>query len=242
MKRATLTIALMVVAAPLFGASSSVYSLKLEDPQAIYLTADRFPVHADGKGDDSVAIQQAIDRVQETTGQGILFIPSGQYRLTRTLFVWPGIRLIGYGPTRPVLVLADDTSGFQTGPAYMVFFAGSRPGTLSSRFEKPPTPGTVPPSFVPDANPGTFYSAISNIDFEIGKGDAGAVAVRFHSAQHCFLAHMDFRLGSALAALYDVGNESEDLRFYGGQYGIITGRPSPGWQFTLIDSDRKSVV
>lgn len=247
MKRATLTIVLMAVAAPLFGASSSVYTRRLEDPQATYLSADRFPVHADGKGDDSIAIQQAIDRVQETTGQGILFIPSGQYRLTRTLFVWPGIRLIGYGPTRPVFVLADDTPGFQTGPAYMVFFAGFRPGTLSPRSEKlfanrfpnghpPPTPGTVPPTFVPDANPGTFYSAISNIDFEIGKGDAGAVAVRFHSAQHSFLAHMDFRLGSALAALYDVGNESEDLRFYGGQYGIITSRPSPGWQFTLIDS------
>jgi len=165
MKTAMLTIVLMAVAAPLFGASSSVYTLRLEDPQATYLSADRFPVHADGKGDDSVAIQQAIDRVQETTGQGILFIPSGQYRLTRTLFVWPGIRLIGYGPTRPVFALADDTPGFQTGPAYMVFFAGFRPGTLSPRSEKlfanrfpnghpPPTPGTVPPSFVPDANPG----------------------------------------------------------------------------------------
>ncbi|HVH59202.1 MAG TPA: glycosyl hydrolase family 28-related protein, partial [Candidatus Sulfotelmatobacter sp.] len=167
-----MTIVLMAGAAPLFGASSSVYSRRLEDPQATYLTADRFPVHADGKGDDSVAIQQAIDRVQETTGQGILFIPSGQYRLTRTLFVWPGIRLIGYGPTRPVFVLADDTPGFQTGPAYMVFFAGFRPGPqfeklLANRFPNghpPPTPGTVPPSFVPDANPGTFYSAMSNID------------------------------------------------------------------------------
>src|SRR6516165_605698 len=200
-QRATLTLVLMAVSSPLFVASSSRSSRRLADPQATYLTADRFPVHTDGKGDDSVAIQQAIDRVQETTGHGILFIPSGQYRLTRTLFVWPGIRLIGYGPTRPVFVLADDTLGFQSGPAYMVFFAGFRPGTLSPRSPNghpPPTPGTVPPSLVPDANPGTFYSAISNIDFEIGKGDAGAVAVRFHSAQHCFLAHMDFRLGSAL--------------------------------------------
>lgn len=248
MKRAALTVTLAALAAvPLFGASFSVYPKKLDDPEAIYLTSDRFPVHADGKTDDSHAIQQAIDRVQETTGQGILFIPSGRYRVTRTLFVWPGIRLIGYGPTRPVFVLADDTPGFQTGPAYMVFFAGFRPGTLSPQFEKlmmsrfpnghpPPTPGTVPPTFVPDASPGTFYSAISNVDFEIGNGDAGAVGVRFHSAQHCFLSHMDFSLGSALAALYDVGNESEDLHIHGGQYGIITGRPSPGWQFTLIDS------
>jgi hypothetical protein len=248
MKRVTLILlVLTAVAAPPFGASlSSVYSRRLDDSQAIYLTPDRFPVRADGKADDSAAIQEGIDRLQETTGQGILFIPSGRYRLTRTLFVWPGIRLIGYGPTRPVFALADDTPGFQAGPAYMVFFAGYRPGTLSPRFEKlvmsrfpngpPPTPGTVPPTFVPDASPGTFYSALSNINFEIGKGNAGAVCVRFHSAQHCFLTHMDFHLGSALAALYDVGNESEDLHVYGGQYGIITGRPSPGWQFTLIDS------
>ena len=236
---------MLAVVVPLLGASR--YPLKLDDSQAVYLTPDRFPVHADGKSDDSAAIQQAIDRVQETTGQGILFIPPGRYRLTRTLFLWPGIRLIGYGATRPVFLLADDTPGFQNGPAYMVFFAGFRPGSLPARFRAsflsrfpgghpPPTPGTVPPTFVPDASPGTFYSALSNIDFEIGKGNPGAVGVRFHSAQHCFLAHMDFHMGSGLAALYDVGNESEDLQIDGGQYGIITSRPSPGWQFTLIDS------
>lgn len=226
---------------------ASFYPLKLEDSTAVYLTPDQFPVHPDGKADDSAAIQQAINKVQEATEQGVVFIPSGRYRLNRTLFVWPGIRLIGYGPTRPVFVLPDNTPGFQQGPAYMVFFAGFRPGTLPPRFQElmmsrypgghpPPTPGTVPPTFVPDANPGTFYTALSNINFEIGKGDPGAVAVRFHVAQHCYLAHMDFHLGSGLAAIEEVGNEAEDLHFYGGQYGIITGRPSPGWQFTLIDS------
>ncbi len=42
--------------------------------------------------------------------------------------------------------------------------------------------------------------------------------------------------GSALAALYQVGNEAEDLHFYGGRYGILTEKTSPAWQFTLIDS------
>ena len=238
---------LLVLAALASQRGASRYPLKLEDAKAVYLTPDRFPIRADGRSDDSARIQQAIDRVQETTGQGIVFIPSGRYRISCTLFAWPGIRLIGYGATRPVFVLADDTPGFQTGPAYMVFFAGFRPGSSSSRFREsfmsrypgghpPPTPGTVPPTFVPDASPGTFYSALSNIDFEIGKGNPGAVGVRFHCAQHCFLAHMDFHTGSGLAAMYDVGNEAEDLHIDGGQYGIITGRPSPGWQFTLIDS------
>src|ERR1700730_15571914 len=100
-----------------------------------------------------------------------------------------------------------------------------------------PFPGTVTPATsVVDANPGTFSSAMSNVDFEIGDGNPGAVGIRFHIAQHCFLTHMNFHIGSGMAALHDIGNEGEDLHFYGGQYAIMTGRPSPGWQFTLLDS------
>jgi len=87
-----------------------------------------------------------------------------------------------------------------------------------------------------DASPGTFYSAMSNIDLEIGEGNPGAVGVRARYAQHCYLAHMDFRIGSGLAGIHDGGNEAEDVHFYGGQYGIITRKPSPGWQFTLVDA------
>jgi hypothetical protein len=211
------TICLLVV--PLF--ASSYYPARLDDARAIYLTRDNFPVTGDGVADDSAALQQAIDRVQEKTNQGILFVPSGRYRVTKTIFVWPGIRLIGFGPTRPVFVLGADTPGFQKGPAYMVYFAGGRPDA-----------GATPP----DASPGTFYSAISNIDFEINDGNPGAVAVRGRYAQHCFLAHIDFRIGSGLAGIHDGGNVAQDVHFYGGQYGIWTRKPSPGWQFTVIDA------
>ena len=77
---------------------------------------------------------------------------------------------------------------------------------------------------------------MSNIDFEIGDGNPAAVAVRFHVAQHSYLSHMDFHLGSGLAGAHQIGNEAEDLRFYGGRYGILTEKTSPAWQFTLIDS------
>ena len=36
--------------------------------------------------------------------------------------------------------------------------------------------------------------------------------------------------------LTQIGNEAEDLHFYGGRYGILTEKTSPAWQFTLIDS------
>jgi len=239
---------LLGIAFPSSGAS--FYPARLDDPAAVYLTPDQFPVRGDGNADDSAAIQAAIDKVQENTGEGILFVPEGRYRVTRTIYVWPGVRVIGYGEKRPVFVLADSTPGYQQGIGYMFFFAGSRPfgraggappagraGAGGRAFRLPPAlPGTVPPTQVGDASPGTFYSAMSNIDFEIGGDNAAAVGIRFHVAQHGYLAHMDFQIGSGLAALNDIGNEAEDLHFHGGRYGILTRKPSPAWQFTLIDS------
>jgi Pectate lyase superfamily protein/SMP-30/Gluconolactonase/LRE-like region len=227
--------------------AQSFYPVRLEDKTAVYLSDMRFGAKGDGVADDTDAMQKAIDTVADTTHQGIVFIPQGHYRLTHTLYVWPGVRLIGYGAQRPEFVLAANTPGFQTGPSYMVLFAGGRMGERRrGGLQRPagaaplpslPFPGTVPPaSGVVDANPGTFYSAMSNIDFSIGEGNAGAVGIRFHIAQHCFLTHMNFHIGSGMAALHDIGNEAEDLHFDGGQYAIITGRPSPGWQFTLLDS------
>jgi hypothetical protein len=190
-------------------------------------------------GDSSAALQAAIDKASGTGREGIVFVPAGRYVLTRSVFLWPGVRLIGYGATRPVLLLLPNTPGFQKGMGVMVMFTGLTPHEhprAGNRIAYPP-PGSVPPNDnVADANPNTFYSAMSNIDFEIGDGNPAAVAVRFHVAQHSFLTHMNFHLGSALAGVYQAGNEAEDLHFYGGRYGILTEKTSPAWQFTLIDS------
>ncbi|HTQ96666.1 MAG TPA: glycosyl hydrolase family 28-related protein [Candidatus Acidoferrum sp.] len=217
-------------ATPLF--ADSYYTNRPDDPKAVYLTTDNFSVHGDGVADDTDALQNAINKVQEAHYQGIVFVPSGRYRITRTVYIWPGIRVIGFGKTRPVLMLGANTSGYQHGPTYMIFFAGGRPGSDPSRRGTVEKPGAVPP----DANPGTFYSAMSNIDIEIQDGNPGAVGVRARYAQHCYLAHMDFRIGSGLAGIHDGGNVAEDLHFFGGKYGIWTRKPSPGWQFTIIDS------
>ena len=90
----------------------------------------------------------------------------------------------------------------------MIVFAGGR---ISSRREGvPPSPqrpervrrvpqplvGTVPLTPVIDANPGTFYSAMSNIDLEIGDGNAGAVAFAFMSRNTAF-----FRIWTSASAL-----------------------------------------
>jgi hypothetical protein len=77
---------------------------------------------------------------------------------------------------------------------------------------------------------------MSNVDIEIGDGNAGAVGVRGRYAQHSFLAHMNFHIGSGLSGVHDTGNVMEDVHFYGGDYGIWTQTPSPSWQFTAVDA------
>src|SRR6267142_4388856 len=86
---------LTLLASPI--GAQSYYPLRLDDPKAVYLTPENFPVHADGITDDTEALQSAINKVQETTGEGIVFVPSGRYRLTTTVYVWGGIRVIGFG-------------------------------------------------------------------------------------------------------------------------------------------------
>lgn len=214
---------LLAALVPALQAGPSIYTQCPDDPAAVRVLPGDFGVKADGVADDTAALQAAINRVQETTRRGIVLLPSGRYRLSSALLVWSGIRLLGYGPTRPVLVLGENTPGYQEGDRnYLVHFVSERPAT--------------PDQPVRDANPGTFYSAMSNIDIEIRDGNPAAVGVRSHFAQHGFLSHMDFHIGQGRAGVEEVGNESSHLRFFGGEFGITTHKPSPSWPFVLLDS------
>ncbi len=211
---------LMVTIIGLACCGVSRYAAAADDPKGTYLSA--FGARGDGVADDADALQAAINHVQETTRKGIVFVPEGQYRLGKTVYVWTGIRLIGWGAKRPTLVLGAKTPGFQEGEGkYLLHFVSERPRE-----------GQQPR----DANPGTFYSGLSNINIEIKEGNPAAVGVRSHWAQHCFIAHCDFRLGTARAGVEQVGNEMEDCHFFGGDFGITTTKPSPSWPFILIDS------
>ncbi|WP_395335986.1 glycosyl hydrolase family 28-related protein [Novosphingobium sp. BL-8H] len=214
------------------GTSPSVYATAPDEPNAVTVAGK-----GDGRADDTAAIQQAIDTAADRNngGGGIVFLPAGTYRITRTVFLWPGVRLFGTGEKRPVILLGPRTPGFQRGVAHMVMFAGARRQHDGKVAFAPP--GSVPfDKDVPDANPGTFYSALGNIDFRIMEGNPAATAIRFHSAQHSFVSHVDFDIGSGLAGLYHVANEAEDLHFHGGRYGILAEKPSPAWPFSLVDS------
>src|SRR5437773_842270 len=77
-------------------AAQSFFPQRPDDPRAIDFTKEAFGAHADGAGDDADALQNAINRVQETARMGVVLIPAGRYRLGKTVYVWQGIRLIGY--------------------------------------------------------------------------------------------------------------------------------------------------
>lgn len=210
------------------GKSISVYQDRPEDTAAVYFTPGKYNIKADGINDVSDALQQAIAEVKTRHNFGILFIPEGKYLISKTIYIPQAIRLIGYGKNRPLVILKKNAPGFQVAdPAdkgqakYMFWFTSSLP-----------QPGQA----VRDANAGTFYSALSNIDLKIEDGNPVAVALRTHFAQHSFIAHADIHIGNGKAGIFDVGNEIENVRFFGGEYGIYTTKPSPGWPFMMTDT------
>ena len=115
--------------------TGSVYTLKPEDPEAFYFTPENYAVKADGKTDVTDALQTAINQVKTERNFGILFIPEGKYRISRTIYIPPAVRLIGYGKNRPEFILAKNTPGYQSevtsdkGKAnYMFWFTGNMVG------------------------------------------------------------------------------------------------------------------
>jgi len=195
--------------------NKSVYTQKFNDPEAYYFTPENYNIKTDGKTDVSDELQTAINQVKTEKNFGILFIPEGKYKISKTIYIPPAVRLIGFGKNRPEIILDANSPGFSvkeldenSSEKYMIWFTG---GIVTDE------------SQVRDANPGTFYSAISNIDFRIEDGNPAAVALRTHYAQHGFVNHSVLNIGNGKAGISELGNELENVQFIGGDYGIITG-------------------
>ena len=206
----------------------SFYKEKMADASAVYFTSEFFDIKNDGTMDVSDMLQEAIYSVVKKAGYGVLFVPEGKYLLSRTIYVPKAVRIIGYGKNRPEFILKDNAENFDKpkkndkgGYRYLFWFVNKMEEDESK---------------IEDANPGTFYSAVSNVNVSLGQGNAYAVAFRTHYAQHCFINHIDINVQSGMAGIYDVGNEMEDIRISGGKYGIITTKCSPGWPFVMVDT------
>ena len=229
MKRIIVILSLFVLpfSAKALTADGSVYTQKPDDPEGVFFIPENYGVTG-RNADVSDALQQAINDLKTEKNFGIVFIPEGTYRISKTIYVPQAIRLIGYGAKRPVIILNKNSPGFQhevpsdRGKAnYMFWFTGRLVGADGR---------------VQDAGAGTFYSAMSNINLRIEDGNPFAVALRTHYAQHSFISHVDVHVGNGKAGLFDVGNEMENVRFFGGDYGIYTTKTSPSWQMMMVDT------
>lgn len=205
----------------------SYYPERMEDKAAVYLEQGAFGIAGDGKTDDTKAIQAAVQYLWERDAYGVVFLPEGEYLVSDTIYMPKAIRLIGYGKKRPLIRLQDQCPAFQEpqpedryGHRYLFWFTDNIPKA-----------GELPR----DANPGTFYSGISNVDIDMGQGNQNGCAIRSHYAQHCFTAHMEIWVRDAFSAFCACGNLMEDMGIYGGTYGIYAGKCSPGWPFVMMD-------
>lgn len=220
-QRLFLFAAMLLTAISLNATNVSAYKQKVNDDEAFYFSSQYYNIKSDGKTDVSDELQKAINQVKKEKNFGILFIPQGKYLISKTIYIPNAVRVIGYGNERPEFILAANSKGFADSEKYMFYF----------------TSGLVEGDAQPqDAHAGTFYSAISNVNFRILDGNPQAVAVRAHFAQHGFVSHCAFYTGNGKAGISEVGNELENLDFYDGDYGIIAGRTTPGWPLTLVDA------
>ena len=216
----------------------SVFTARPVDTAAVYFTPEYFPIKADGSADVSNALQEALNAAKhKESGCGILFVPEGVYKLSKTIYVPAGVRLIGYGAKRPVFVLTKNAPGFREetsetnkGKYLFWFISGNyRPG-------RPVT----------DANAGTFYSSLMNADIRIEDGNPNASAIRAHFAQHCSISNVTIHVGKGRAGIVDAGNHLENVSVFGGEYGIDTDKSAPGWPIMLLNTyfegQRKSAI
>ena len=179
-------------------------------------------------------------RPQTTRAKESSSFRPGRYRLTRTIYVWPGVRVIGYGATRPVFVLAANTPGFQKGVGVMVMFTGARvlaaPADEASacRFRRRKRAAQCR-----DCRRRSRHLLLGDEQhrFRDRRGQPGGRRDPLPRARSTTISATWISTSApAWPALHQVGNEAEDLRFFGGRYGILTEKTSPAWQFTLIDS------
>ncbi|MEV0611233.1 glycosyl hydrolase family 28-related protein [Polymorphospora rubra] len=229
-------------AAPATGWDPTVFGSTItaapHDPTAVVLGSPGFETHADGVGDDTQAVQAAIDEASRRgianklgdilggarnfphgDGGGVVLVPAGTYRLSAPVNVYDSVRVVGVGARRPLFLLGAHTPGYATGTIRDIF-----------AFRRRPVGGPIA-----YANNDTFGSALVNVDIRIGPGNTDAIAVRFGGAQLCLLQDMDIDVGDGHTGIDHNANIIQRVRVTGGEIGLHAYAASAGWQTTLLD-------
>lgn len=212
-----------------------------------FLDVTKSPYLADptGKQDATAAIQQALSDARDA--QLVAYLPAGRYLVSDTIEgvqgtvkwdqwpyegesdPWVAYASFNYpcviaGPSeggRATLVLADHAPGFQDPkkPKPVVYFWARR--------ETGAAP--VPTESQPNIN---FNQKILSLDFELGTGNPGAVAIDHRGAEGSTIEDVSIQATGAFAGILNApgsGGAMHAIRVTGGRYGLhLPGtQPSP---------------
>ncbi len=194
---------------PLQAYEGSTITAMPPDPNLIVVGREPYLAVGDGLADDTTPLQNALDAAANKGA--IVMLPTGTYRLTRTLTLPKGVRLIGYGAVRPLLLVVENTWTDPQQRNFVVNYAGQT--NLQGN--------------------DTFYSAIDNVDIQIQAGNPGTVAIRFDAAQGSYIANCRITLISGHAGVYRLGCEMTNVHILGGDHAVTGGTVS--WQTLIMD-------
>ncbi len=169
-----------------------------------------FGAKGDGKTDDTAAIQAAFEFANNGGSPKIIYVPNGTYIISDTIR-WPGrqTRLVLQGQSErgTIFKLADRTDGYIN----------------------PETPKEM--IWTGDFPPQRFRNAIRNVSFNTGKGNAGAIGVRFNASNQGVLREVTIESGDGSGPIgLDMGYTGDvgplfvkNLTVRGFDAGIYTG-------------------
>lgn len=179
------------------------------------LNVTAFGAVPDDEGDDTAAIQAALD--QFPGGNRIVYLPPGEYRTTDTLR-WPDgehpgqaqkrIILQGAGESLTTLRLPDNTPGFSDNETKALIWTGRKPAQR-------------------------FRNAIRDLTIEIGENNRNAIGVQFNASNQGGIRNLTIRAaGNSGRIGLDLGHTDEigpllvrNLTVDGFETGISTKWP-----------------
>ena len=182
-------------------------------------------VTADGASDVTLALQRCISQAYEA--QLALFLPPGRYLVSDTLWAnqsnygsslpvnlrparWRTNVLLGApSPRRPTIVLAPRSAGFGDASAPKNVLKVHNTGRENDNMNQ----------------------IVRSIDFELGPGNPGAVAVFLHGAQGSTVQDVTVRMTDALAGFGGGGGAGAshlNIAAIGGQFGVRFDESEPG--------------
>jgi hypothetical protein len=212
---------------------TSIFVSRPPDPRA--LDASSFGVIGDGITDDTVALQRAINATYSSSlpdcslpGARIVMLEGNgkRYRVTDSLLIWIWVRLIGFGLTRPILILTPSSSRFSniSNLHPMIRITDATPAAPTCQIN------------TADGGNTAFGCGVINIDINIGMNNPGAVGIRNRAAQGGVLRAMRFDLADNVASgVHSPGWGLSDLHFVGGSTGVLI-YDTGAWPFIIRDS------